>query len=71
MELTSVQQYKLEEAQKSLSLAKQLLDQNRLARAQEVLRDAQALFFQLPRGFTDPDFEQQYNQLYSKLYRGY
>jgi len=71
MELDPREEYFLEEAKKSLSLAQSLFDQRRLARGQEVLREAQAFFYQLPRGFTDPEFEQQYDQIYSKLYRGF
>jgi len=71
IELDPKQQYQLEQAWEELNFAQKLCDAGRRARGQEVLRKAQALFFQLPRGFTLPEFEQQYEQLYSKLYRGF
>ena len=71
IELTPEQEYHKEEAWKSLLLAQKLYDTKRRARGQEVLREAQASFFQLPRGFTDTDFELQYERLYNQLYRGF
>ena len=69
--LTPTQQHNYDEAWKSLALTERLLEQRRIARGQEVLREAQALMFQMPREFTDADFEQQYERLYNQLYRGY
>ena len=71
IELTPLQEHSLEEAWKSLRLAAALTENNRRARAQEVLREAQDSIFKMPKGFTDEDFKQQYNQLYRKLYQGY
>ena len=70
-DLTPDQQLAHDEAWKSLRLARNLFEQRRLARGQEVLREAQASFFQLPRQFTDADFELQYERLYNQLYRGF
>jgi len=70
-ELTELQKYTHEEAWASLNLAQILLNQKRWARGQEVLRTALQLFHSLPRGFTDLEFEQQYTQVYIKLYRGF
>ena len=69
--LTPEENFQWEEAWKSLRLAENMFDQNRRARGQDVLREAQALMFKMPRWFTDSDFEIQYEKLYNQLYRGF
>lgn len=69
-DLTPHQEHSLEEAWKSLRLAAALTKNNRRARAQEVLREANDFIFKMPKEFTDEDFRQQYDQLYNQLYRG-
>lgn len=58
-------------AKNELAKARQQANVNRRAKAQETLREAYTYYTKLPRGFTDADFEQQYKQLHSLLYRGY
>lgn len=70
-ELTPDQEHFFDVAWRSLRLAAALTKNNRRARAQEVLREAQFAIFKMPKGFTDEDFRQQYDQLYRKLYQGY
>ena len=70
-ELTPDEQFQWDEAWKSLRLAERLNNEKRRARGQEVLREAQALMFKMPRWFTDSDFELQYERLYNQLYRGF
>lgn len=67
-ELTPVQQYQLEQAWIELDMAKSYADQNRLARAQESLRQALTLGSNLPRWFTDDLWSEQYKQLHKRLY---
>ncbi len=67
-ELTPVQQYQLEQAWIELDMAKAYADQNRLARAQESLRQALTLGSNLPRWFTDDLWSEQYQQLHKRLY---
>ena len=69
--LTPTEEFQWEEAWKSLRLAENMLSQQRRARGQEVLREAQSLMFKMPRWFTDSDFELQYERLYNQLYRGF
>ena len=70
-ELTPEEEFQWEEAWKSLRLAEKLNNEKRRARGQDVLREAQALMFKMPRWFTDSDFELQYERLYNQLYRGF
>jgi len=71
MDLTPLQEYHLSEARRLLELAKTLANSNRLARGQEVLRSSLEAYTNLPRGFTDQEFEQKYKQTHSFLYRGF
>ena len=71
MKLTPTQEYELATAREYLLLAEDLEAANRRAKGQEILREAQALFFQLPREFTDEEFTDKYTAIYNKLYRGY
>lgn len=71
MKLTPKQEYNLLVAREYLSLAEELESAKRRAKGQEMLREAQALFFQLPREFTDEEFSNKYTTLYNKLYRGF
>ena len=71
MELSPVQQFHLEEARKSLVLAGRLADAGRRARGQDVLRDAQMSYDRLPRWYKDEEYEKQFAQTHSLLYRGF
>lgn len=58
------------ECWKELDKAKSLNDYNRRAKAQECLTEALFLRNQLPRWFTDPEWELQFKQLHKQLYTG-
>lgn len=69
-ELDASSLYWLEAAQADLKKAQVLASQNRKAAAQEFLRNALSASTNLPRWFTDTDFEEQYSKLYKQLYSG-
>lgn len=68
IELTPTDEFRLEEAWKSMSLARKLYNQKRRARAQEVLREAIELLSHMPRGFTSTEIDLELDQLHKLLY---
>ncbi|NDB65781.1 MAG: hypothetical protein EB168_08960 [Euryarchaeota archaeon] len=62
--------YFLEQAKRGLKRATVLAEQGRRAAAQHALRDAHADYYKLGKDFTDSDFQQEFNQLFDKLYAG-
>ena len=69
-QLTAIQQHHLESAWAELKKAQSLAEVGRRGRAQEVLTEALFLSYQLPRWFTDDQWQLQFQKLHRKLYTG-
>lgn len=69
-ELSPAEKYWLDYAYDGLNKARSLHKRNRKAAAQEALRESLQASINLPRWFTDTEFEEQYSKLYKQLYSG-
>lgn len=69
--LSSIDEQFLATAQTKLKQAAKADLDNRRAFAQKLLQEAYDAFTRLPRNFTHYEWEQQFDRLHSKLYRGY
>ena len=70
-ELSAEDQYFLFTAKQELAKAVKAQTDSRRALGQQHLREALMFRTKLPRGFTDKEFDEQYDRTYSLLYRGY
>ena len=69
-QLTAIQEHHLESAWAELKKAQSLAEVGRRGMAQEVLIEALFLSNQLPRWFTDDQWQLQFKKLHRKLYTG-
>ena len=70
-DLDAFDQYYLEVARQELTKAVASQTQGRRALGQSQLREAQMFRTKLPREYEDEEFDSEYQNTYSLLYRGY